>query len=318
MQSEIKNHESRRQDGFVILFAITLTSIILAISLGVANITLKEANFTTSGRATNDAFFAADTGADCALLNDKSTSTSFIDGGSGTINCLNSTVNLVGGFPSWDFVLTGLGASGTSCAKVNVTKDNSLYPIISTEITSKGYNLGDSACNSSSLNRVERELKVTYDSGYATNYALGRCAIAGACTGVAVSPHTIDRLTDGNYTTLAYPGGVSFSYEIDLGQSRFISIINAVLCRPTHVPGDNGCYGYDYQNNPATPYINSWQIATKLNAGDAYTNLDDEGIPNVPGRNIILHPNQTMRYIKFSAQSTANWIGTYELEAYGN
>ena len=41
------------------------------------NISLKEIKFGTSARDTNDAFFAADTGAECALFNDKSTQTNF-------------------------------------------------------------------------------------------------------------------------------------------------------------------------------------------------------------------------------------------------
>src|SRR3989344_2360391 len=75
------HHFSKSGAGFVILFAVTLSSILLAIALGVANIALKEIKFSTSARDTNDAFFVADTGAECALFYDKLSGSSFpIDG----------------------------------------------------------------------------------------------------------------------------------------------------------------------------------------------------------------------------------------------
>src|SRR3989344_7795571 len=74
--------------GFVILFAVMISSIILAIALGVSNIAFKEIKFSTSVKDTNDAFFAADTGLECALFNDKTGGDSFAEeDGSGTIAC---------------------------------------------------------------------------------------------------------------------------------------------------------------------------------------------------------------------------------------
>src|SRR3989338_745700 len=163
------NREARR--GFVLLFAVTISSIILAITLGVTDIALKEINFSTSAQNTNDAFFAADTGIECALVNDKSTSNSFQSGGSGQVQCLGGNINLTGSFPSWSFIVSGLGNMGVSCAKVNVVKDTtSNAPLTKTTITSEGYNIGDSSCNSSSQNRIERKLQVVY--GAQTNVAL--------------------------------------------------------------------------------------------------------------------------------------------------
>jgi len=63
--------EIKKNKGFVILFVVTLSSILLAIALGAANIALKEIKFGTSAKDTNNAFFAADTGAELALFNDK-------------------------------------------------------------------------------------------------------------------------------------------------------------------------------------------------------------------------------------------------------
>lgn len=157
----------KNKKGFVILFAITISSILLAVALGVANIAFKEIKFSTSSRNANDAFFAADTGVECALQNDKSTSDIFTsDSSATTMNCVNSAISLsktVSAQTTWDFVVPSLGSSGQACAKVQVVKDFSDPLNILSTITSKGYNSGDSSCASSDTNRTERQLEVSYD-----------------------------------------------------------------------------------------------------------------------------------------------------------
>ncbi|TSC77702.1 MAG: hypothetical protein G01um101424_325 [Parcubacteria group bacterium Gr01-1014_24] len=139
----------KRNKGFVILFAFTLSSILLAIALGVANIALKEVKFGTSAKDTNNAFLAADTGIEYALFNDKPPASSFVPS--------------PGTKQSWNFVVSGLGGAGASCATVNVEKDNTNPPATTTAIVSKGYNIGDPmTCLSSNPDRIERELKISY------------------------------------------------------------------------------------------------------------------------------------------------------------
>lgn len=153
----------KKNRGFVILFAVTIASILLSIALGVANIAYKEVKFGTSGKDTNDAFFAADTGIECALFNDKPPSTAFAQSGSsGTAQCLGNTINLTGTFPSWNFIVSGLGSAGTACAKVSVYKIPSPPLTPTTNIVSKGYNTGDSLCASSNPDRTEREIDINY------------------------------------------------------------------------------------------------------------------------------------------------------------
>lgn len=152
----------KKNNGFVILFAVTLSSIFLAITLGIANIALKEVSFGTGVRDANDAFFAADIGAECALFNDKTDSNSFLPppDGSGTVQCLGGNIALIGSYPSWSFTISGLGGSDQSCAKVSVVK-NGGSPA-TTAIVAKGYNIGDGNCNSANQNRVERQIEVNY------------------------------------------------------------------------------------------------------------------------------------------------------------
>lgn len=151
----VKNSRS----GFVILFVVTLSSILLSIALGVANIALKEVKFGTSARDANDAFFAADTGIECALFYDyaKGSNNSFGGTGPNPIQCLGGDITINGASPTWDFKVLGLGSSGQGCAKVTVNK--TVTPPLTT-IISKGYNDGGPSCTQGS-NSVERELEVT-------------------------------------------------------------------------------------------------------------------------------------------------------------
>lgn len=163
----------KNNKGFVILFAVTLSAILLSIALGVANIALKEIKFGTSAKDTNDAFFAADTGAECALNNDKPSSNHFpLTGPASQITCANVAITPV--FSATDpnnsnavlynFVVPSIGGSSVSCANVSVSKDPvTRSPSVITTVTSRGYNIMDNAsCLSSSPNRIERELIVSY------------------------------------------------------------------------------------------------------------------------------------------------------------
>jgi len=149
--------------GFVMLFAVTLSAILLSISLGVTNIAYKEIRLGTSARDTNDAFFAADTGIECALVNDKAGSATFVAPGAANVACLGGNIPLSGPAPTWSFVITGLGSTGQSCSRVTVNKDTvSQAPYVVTTLNAKGYNIGDASCTSTNLNRVEREIILKY------------------------------------------------------------------------------------------------------------------------------------------------------------
>jgi len=162
MQNKLKNNKIypkkyQQNKGFAILFAVVISSVILAVTLGVADVSLKEIKFSTEAKDTNDAFFAADTGAECALYYDR---TALIDNaftGTATMTCNGLNITLSGSFPFWSFILSGLGSEGQGCARVTVDKTN--LPI--TTITSKGYNNGGSLCIKKT-NTVERELELNY------------------------------------------------------------------------------------------------------------------------------------------------------------
>lgn len=171
----MKLSKIKKNSGFVILFAVTVSAILLAIALGVANVSLKEIKFGTSAKDTNEAFFAADTGAECALYNDTRAVNAFSTsmrgrGGMTTsqIMCAGSRIDLnstptIGVVTSWSFVVSRIGSTNQSCASVVVTKDSS-SGTTATKIVSKGYNNGgdDAGVCKQLPNTVEREIDLTY------------------------------------------------------------------------------------------------------------------------------------------------------------
>jgi hypothetical protein len=62
--------DTKKQKGFVILFAILVAAIVLAIAIGISNVAYKEILLSASARESHYSFFSADTGAECALYYD--------------------------------------------------------------------------------------------------------------------------------------------------------------------------------------------------------------------------------------------------------
>ena len=179
----IKNPQKNKR-AFVLLYVMVLSSIVLAVALGVSNIALKELNFSTSIKDTNDAFFAADTGSECALYwdNTNSAKNAFpIDSiPAATMSCAGinpiSTIYSSSGSETptcsylniWSFSIPNLGNSSKACAKVIVEKglDDNGFPC--TKIISRGYNNGSSGSDNAegscipTGNYTERELDVNY------------------------------------------------------------------------------------------------------------------------------------------------------------
>jgi len=175
--------------GFVALFAILVSSIVLVISFGILNIAIKEVILSSSGRESQFGFYAADAGMECALYWD-------VKGLSGTGNSIFPTSthlystnprpsNIYCGvlsdgatrqditadrtanfnnsfFGPIQYVETGTSAtttffmsivSGKACSKVEIAKNAN-----STKIEAYGYN----ACDFTSPQVVERAIRATY------------------------------------------------------------------------------------------------------------------------------------------------------------
>lgn len=147
----------KNNKAFVILFAVTLTAILLSIAMGVASVALKEVKFGTNAHAANEAFSAADEGVECAYFNDKSSNSVFLDTPLDA-QCDNNSFQVLLIAPNqWKFVVSGLGSRNEGCVIVIV--DKSIFPDIA--ISSYGYNNGGSnfgVCEPGA-NTVERHIE---------------------------------------------------------------------------------------------------------------------------------------------------------------
>lgn len=148
----------RRQRGFVILFTVLISSIILAIAIGISNISLGEVLLSASAKEGNTSFYAANSGAECALYWDRienAFDSSPPESASGEDVLCNDQL-----IPSLSFELEL--NNNTNCARVTVNKGvfiDGEGPF--TRIESLGYNV---PCDSIQGNpkAVQRAIRVTY------------------------------------------------------------------------------------------------------------------------------------------------------------
>ena len=149
-----------RESGITLLIAIIITGTLLLVATTIINTTLKQQSLSSAGSQSQYAFYAADTGVECAIywdVKDSQGYSAFSTSTNSTIECNKDAQN-----PSNQFVV---GASPVStftmhflpdpyCAVVTVTKN----PDNTTVINSLGYN----TCDTSNPRRVERAIQVSY------------------------------------------------------------------------------------------------------------------------------------------------------------
>ena len=166
--------QKNNNNAFTILFAVIVSSLILALGLGIVAITMKEVKLSGAGRDSQLAFYAADSGLECAQYFDlvqsafgTSTDSSIVN-----IKCNNKTVvvSQVGTFEAnsatskFEMFMEytdDVGVVAKPCADVIVTKsivtDNGVSKQ-KTTIDSRGYN----TCDPANTRRLERGYRVEY------------------------------------------------------------------------------------------------------------------------------------------------------------
>jgi Tfp pilus assembly protein PilX len=158
----IKLSHMKKQNGFVILFAVLIASIILLIGVGMFRISVKESILSSTARESTKAFFAADSAIECALFADIKTdafptplSPSIV-----SVSCDGNDYGVAG--PSNGEYKFKVGFENGTCARVTI--DKSLTPQV--EITASGYNVcdGDEPDTEDPL-LLERVLFVRYQFG---------------------------------------------------------------------------------------------------------------------------------------------------------
>jgi len=135
---------SGRSKGFVLLFTILVSSIILLVALGISGISYRETILTSEANGGAEAFFAADTGAECGLY------LAFTNINDAT--CLN-VKKIVNEDNSISLTQTdNFNIDDKYCVIITQPTDNS--------IESRGYNVN--CDNIDNPRAVQRAIKVTY------------------------------------------------------------------------------------------------------------------------------------------------------------
>lgn len=144
--------------GFTLLMSVLIASILLALGYEIYNLAVKEVNLSSSGRESQFAFFAADTGIECALWADSKLDAFATTSDIAELDCGTATSTLARAYSGTDYVTTfdvttGVGQR-TQCTTVVVTRQDPKRTII------EAY--GHNTCLLTNPLRLERAIRVTY------------------------------------------------------------------------------------------------------------------------------------------------------------
>lgn len=165
-----KKRNIHTHKGFTLLLASLISSILLAIAIFMINIAQKEIVLASVGRDSQYAFYAADSGAECALYWDfrgafnPAAPTRDVQCSSQRVGEYISSISS----DQNDFIVGGQGyeipsrmqfEQSNRCVKVEVVKEIN-GDVITTQIDSRGYNMPCSVTSSPRL--LERAVRITY------------------------------------------------------------------------------------------------------------------------------------------------------------
>lgn len=142
-----------KEGGFVILYTILLTTVILSIAIAIVDVFVKQVFLLSIEKESQKAFYAADTGAECALYWDNAKDV-FITAGPLTVNCVGQTIPVTNAGTLYTFSIPNLPQG--ACAKVFIDKT------AGTEINVYGYNITCPPLVPDNQRRFERGLRVKY------------------------------------------------------------------------------------------------------------------------------------------------------------
>lgn len=138
--------------GVTLLIAVVVTLAVLMIAIGVFALLVDEIRFSRTAEDSLTAFYAADSGVECALFWDRNENLFSTTSPPTSLDCAGAT-NSITAVDSDTFTFT-LSFPNDSCVQVTVDKLST-----QTTITSQGRN---TLCGAVSSRTVQRGLRVTY------------------------------------------------------------------------------------------------------------------------------------------------------------
>ena len=151
--------------GFVILFTILISAIIMVIGLGIYSIATRETVLSGTAREAQYAFYAADAGAECALyaqyLDNTNGATHIVTTSQAPFDCGPSPVTIASNGTQFSFDMM-VDTQRKTCAHVNIYDAGA-----SRRVISQGYNICSTVGGVPTPIRsnpilVERDLDTTY------------------------------------------------------------------------------------------------------------------------------------------------------------
>lgn len=144
--------------GFTLLMSVLIASVLLALGYEIYNLAVKEVALSSSGRESQFAFFAADTGIECALWADTTLDAFATSSDVLELDCGTATSTLSRAYSGSDYVttfelITG-AAPRTQCSNIVVTRREPKRTIIES--------FGHNNCILTDPLRLERAIRVTY------------------------------------------------------------------------------------------------------------------------------------------------------------
>lgn len=157
----IRDSAAPPRRGFALLFAILASSVLLSVAVAIWSIALREVVLSSFGRESLSAFYASDSGAECALYWDlKGAFATSTDSPPGApIICAEQNITPIPGYRDTRNAVSSFSLGAPVCADVTVAKNDSDGDGFSlTTIESRGHN----TCDTGNPTYVERGLRVTY------------------------------------------------------------------------------------------------------------------------------------------------------------
>ncbi len=158
-------HVSRGSAGFIILYTVLISTVILTVIIGIVGISYKELLLAGSARESHVSFFSADTGIECGMYLDRKQSAFLLPTPTG--DCAGQPIEIETIAPP--LYTFKVNTDANSCSKVRVNKDFDPTPddgIVDsyTQVTAWGYNASCDALalGASGIRLVERKIEATY------------------------------------------------------------------------------------------------------------------------------------------------------------
>ena len=165
----MKKNTAQYKKGIALYIAVTVTAALVLVSFAVVSLALKQISISSAGRDSQEAFYAADSGGECAIFWDvKNPTNPGLSAFSTTTAAQTIFCNFDANNPSNGSIATGGGSNATTtftltflpqtyCAVLTVVKGY-VGGIQNTKIESRGYN----TCDATSPRRVERAIRINY------------------------------------------------------------------------------------------------------------------------------------------------------------